>query len=72
MLPDRAIFWPVLTTWPTFTLTEDRWAYWEYVLFPCLITTALPYAGPSPAPLPPAFTTVPPWAATTGVPVGTA
>src|SRR5690348_2670419 len=36
------------------------------------MTTALPYAGPSPAPLPPALTTVPPCAATTSVPVGTA
>ena len=36
------------------------------------MTTALPYAGPSPAPLPPALTTVPPCAATTLVPLGTA
>src|SRR3954466_1632916 len=36
------------------------------------MTMALPYAGPSPAPLPPALTTVPPCAATTLVPLGTA
>ena len=51
---------------------RDRWAYWEYVPLPCLITMALPYAGPSPPPLGPALTTVPPCAAMTLVPIGTA
>ena len=60
------------TSWPILTSIFDRWAYCEYVPLACLITMALPYAGPSPPPFRPALTTVPPCAAMTLVPIGTA